>query len=81
MRTKLPSPKNRLKFRFLCSKIVAHYYIKCMTKKKNVADKVLSIRVPTELFDKFKALCDQNYKTMSDTLRDFIRDYAKQGNK
>jgi predicted DNA-binding protein len=52
-----------------------------MTKKKNVADKVLSIRVPTELFDKFKALCDQNYKTMSDTLRDFIRDYAKQGNK
>jgi hypothetical protein len=77
MRKKVPSPKNRIKFRFSCSKIVAHYHIKYITKKKNVADKVLPIRVPTELFNKFKILCDQNYKTMSDTLRD----YAKQGNK
>lgn len=49
--------------------------------KQNKADKVLSIRVPTILFEKFKALCDENYKSMSDTLRDFIREYAKQGNK
>jgi hypothetical protein len=74
MRKKVPSPKNRIKVRFSCSKIVAHYYVKYITKKKNVADKVLFIRVPTELF---KILCDQNYKTMSDTLRD----YVKQGNK
>lgn len=51
-----------------------------MTNKKNIADKVLSVRVPSELFDKFKNLCDENYKTMSDTLRDYIRDYAKKGN-
>ena len=49
--------------------------------KKNKAEKVLSVRVPEELFEKFKQLCDQNYKTMSDTLRDFIRDYTKRGNK
>lgn len=56
------------------------YYINCMTNKKNIADKVLSVRIPSELFDKFKNLCDENYKTMSDTLRDYIRDYAKKGN-
>lgn len=51
-----------------------------MTNKKNIADKVLSVRVPRELFNKFKILCDENYKTMSDTLRDYIRDYSKKGN-
>jgi metal-responsive CopG/Arc/MetJ family transcriptional regulator len=45
--------------------------------KKNIAENVLSVRVPKELFDKFKLLCDENYKTMSDTLRDFIRSYTK----
>jgi metal-responsive CopG/Arc/MetJ family transcriptional regulator len=48
---------------------------------KNVADKVLAIRVPTPLFDKFKEKCNENFKSMSDTLRDFIRDYIKQGDK
>lgn len=49
--------------------------------KINKAENVLSVRVPEELFDKFKQLCDENYKTMSDTIRDFIRDYTKRGNK
>ena len=48
--------------------------------KKNKAEKVMSVRVAEELFCKFKQLCDENYKTMSDTLRDFIRDYTKKGN-
>jgi len=52
-----------------------------MSKKKNIADNILAVRVPEELFDKFKQLCDENYKTMSDTIRDFIRDYTKRGNK
>jgi predicted DNA-binding protein len=52
-----------------------------MSNKKNIADKILAVRVPEELFEKFKQLCDENYKTMSDTLRDFIRDYTKRGNK
>ena len=48
--------------------------------KKHKAEKILAVRVPDELFDKFKQLCDENYKTMSDTLRDFIREYLKKGN-
>jgi metal-responsive CopG/Arc/MetJ family transcriptional regulator len=49
--------------------------------KKNKAENILSVRIPQELFDKFKQLCDENYKTMSDTIRDYIRNYTKQGNK
>jgi len=52
-----------------------------MSNKKNIADKILAVRVPEELFVKFKQLCDENYKTMSDTLRDYIREYTKRGNK
>ncbi len=52
-----------------------------MNKKKNVADKIMSVKVPSPLFDKFKELCDQNYKTMSDTIRDFIRNYNKSNQK
>ena len=41
-------------------------------KKKNVSDKVISIRVPSLLFDKFKEACDENYETMSHNLRQHI---------
>ena len=46
---------------------------------KQNADKVLAIRIPAPLFDKFKDECNKNYKTMSEALRDFIREYVKHG--
>lgn len=44
--------------------------------KKN-ADKILAIRIPTPMFKIFKEKCNNNFKSMSDTLRDYIRDYIK----
>jgi|GEM_PF-2292202 len=54
-----------------------------MEKKQKSSDKVLSIRVPEPLFTKFKEACDANFKSMSDTIRDCIREIAnwKQGDK
>jgi metal-responsive CopG/Arc/MetJ family transcriptional regulator len=49
-----------------------------MENKYKVSDKVMSIRVPEPLFSKFKDICDANFKSMSDTIRDFIRDQIKQ---
>jgi metal-responsive CopG/Arc/MetJ family transcriptional regulator len=40
-------------------------------------NKLMNLRIPQELFEKFKAGCDKNYKTMSETLRDLIREYIK----
>ena len=44
---------------------------------KSNADKVLTIRIPLPLFDKFRDKCQENYKTMSEALRDLIREYIK----
>ena len=43
------------------------------------SDKIMSIRVPRPLFDKFKEVCNMNFKSMSDTIRDFIREHANWG--
>ena len=43
-----------------------------MSKKHT--DKTLAVRVPTPMFNRFKELCDANFKSMSDTIRDFIRE-------
>lgn len=48
-----------------------------MSKKENIADKILSVRIPKPFFNKFKMICDNNFKTMSDTIRDFVREYIK----
>jgi metal-responsive CopG/Arc/MetJ family transcriptional regulator len=45
---------------------------------KNII-KLLTIRIPKELEDKFKEKCQENYKTMSDALRDLIQEYIKDG--
>lgn len=45
---------------------------------KTYADKVLAIRIPEPLFEKFKEKCNENYKTMSEALRDFIKEYIKE---
>ena len=42
-----------------------------MSKTHN---KTLAVKVPVPMFDKFKELCDANFKSMSDTIRDFIRE-------
>ncbi len=44
---------------------------------KENADKLLNIRVPKSLFDKFRNKCNENYKTMSEALRDLIQEYIK----
>ena len=39
--------------------------------------KRLTIAIPEVLISKFKNACDQNYKTMSEALRDYIKEYIK----
>jgi metal-responsive CopG/Arc/MetJ family transcriptional regulator len=45
-----------------------------MSKKHT---KILAVRIPVSFFDRFKELCSANYKSMSDTIRDFIRTEIK----
>ena len=44
-------------------------------KKTNKAEKRLTICIPDELCEKFQQVCDFNYKSMSEALRDFIKSY------
>lgn len=44
---------------------------------KENASKYMTIRIPKTLMDKFKEKCADNYKTMSDALRDLIQEYIK----
>jgi metal-responsive CopG/Arc/MetJ family transcriptional regulator len=46
--------------------------------KKEKSEKYLTIRVPKTLMQKFRQKCNEDYKTMSDALRDCIRKYIKQ---
>lgn len=39
--------------------------------------KLLNLRIPAELVEKFKTKCDDNYKTMSEAMRDLIQEYIK----
>jgi metal-responsive CopG/Arc/MetJ family transcriptional regulator len=48
-----------------------------MNKEKENNDHLLNIRVPQTMFDKFKDKCSENYKTMSEALRDLIQEYIK----
>lgn len=50
-----------------------------MDNKYKTNDKIMSIRIPEPLFEKFKEACDSDFKSMSDTIRDFIRDRVKWG--
>lgn len=45
---------------------------------KQNADKLLNIRVPQTLFEKFRDKCNENYKTMSEALRDLMQQYIKE---
>lgn len=48
-----------------------------MNKKST---KKLTICIPDVLMAKFKNTCEQNYKTMSECLRDYIKNYIKTNN-
>ena len=45
--------------------------------KKVKLDKLLVVRLPAPLFDGFKDVCNSQYKTMSEAIRDFIRETIK----
>jgi metal-responsive CopG/Arc/MetJ family transcriptional regulator len=45
---------------------------------KENADKLLNIRVPKTLFEKFRDKCNKKYKTMSEALRDLMQQYIKE---
>ena len=40
-------------------------------------NKRLTIAIPELLMSRFKSSCEQNYKTMSEALRDYIKEYIK----
>lgn len=44
---------------------------------KENSDKLLNIRLPKTLFEKFQIKCNENYKTMSEAIRDLIQEYIK----
>jgi len=44
---------------------------------KENANKILNIRIPETLFSEFKSKCAENYKTMSEAMRDMIQEYIK----
>lgn len=48
--------------------------------KKDKNNKYLTIRVPDSLIDKFQTKCSENYKTMSEALRDLMQKYIKDKN-
>jgi metal-responsive CopG/Arc/MetJ family transcriptional regulator len=49
--------------------------------KKNSNNKYLTIRIPDSLMEKFQQTCVDNYKTMSEALRDLIQEYIKRNDK
>lgn len=49
--------------------------------KKKLSDKVVSIRLPKEVFEKFKDKCDEEYKSMSEVVRSLIIQNLRKVNK
>jgi len=45
---------------------------------KQEQSKRLTILVPETLVEQFQKKCAENYKTMSEALRDFIKQYIKE---
>ena len=43
-------------------------------------DKKMIIRMPSALMDKFHEECTKEYKTMSDKIRDLVKEYLKEQN-
>ena len=48
---------------------------------KELAKKDMQIRVQPSLFDKFQQKCNENYKKMSEVLRELMVEYINKGAK
>jgi len=42
------------------------------TTKKKSSNKTIALKLPGELHGAFKKMCENEYKTMTQTLRDFV---------
>jgi len=42
------------------------------TTKAKSSDKTIALKLPIELHGAFKKMCENEYKTMTQTLRDFV---------
>jgi hypothetical protein len=47
---------------------------------KENKEKDLIVRVQPSLFEQFKKKCEENYKTISEVVRDFMVNYTKEDN-
>lgn len=45
------------------------------------ADKNITIRVPSSLIEMFRKTSEDNYKTMSEAIRDLMQEYIERGSK
>lgn len=63
--------------KFGLKSVLAHY-IQCMSKENKEKD--MLIRVQPSLFEQFKKKCEENYKTISEVVRDFMVNYTKEDN-
>ena len=76
------TPENKIIFEYSHKKNkknVWAYYIRCMSKE--LAKKDMQIRVQPSLFDKFQQKCNENYKKMSEVLRELMVEYINKGAK
>ena len=47
--------------------------------KEQIDSKVLAVRVPTQVFDKFKSQCSKEGFRMSEVIRLLVRDFSENG--
>jgi hypothetical protein len=73
-------PKTNLLFKqsFSLKKYVLSMLHRCMDKEKVTKDVV--VRVQPSLFKQFKKKCKNNYKTISEVVRDLMVGYIKKDN-
>ena len=45
--------------------------------EKHIADKIVTLRLPQPMFEKFRDKCNADFKNMSEALREMIRNYIK----
>lgn len=65
--------KSAKKSVFFAQKMFWHTIIQCMSKENK--DKDMLVRVQPTLFEKFKEKCEENYKSISEVIRDFMQQY------
>ena len=70
-----PSPFSCTSELFLWTLYATTLY-KFMSKKKEIDSKVLAVRVPTPVFEKFQAKCEADGFRMSEVVRLYIRFFS-----